>query len=120
MRQPPLNDRENVTRFVGRQLSPLLNFMCLEQTPAATGRRCGVRDECGMVAPGSLPAVVRRIRRSETPGDDLRRLLHHMGQTPRLEVRELAAGEAELAAEPGESEAVEGGVEVDHGTATVK
>src|SRR4051812_4106053 len=100
--------------LLGRQRMPLRDAVRLLQTAAAAGRGRVLRDEYGVIAPRRLPAVVARLSRREPLVDEARRLLHHALDPPCFEVRALAAGEPELAAEARRRQPAKDLIDVDH------
>ena len=72
-----------------------------------------LRDEHRMISPRRLTSIVARLRGRETLRNQIRRLLHDMPDSPRVEVRELFPLEKKLAAKSRLGEAFERSVDVD-------
>jgi hypothetical protein len=70
-------------------------------------------DEDRVIAPRRLAAVVLRLGGSEALVDQVAGLLHHVRESPGLQVGQLASCEAELSTEGRSGEAAEKFVEVD-------
>lgn len=69
------------------------------ETAATTGGRRMLADEDGVVAPGSLFAVIAGRSRCEPGLDKLTPLFHHLPQALSIEVCELTIAQSELSAE---------------------
>ena len=81
-----------------RQRMPLRDAVIFLQASSTTCCRRVLCDKNRMIPPGRLAAIVLRLRWSKTLRDEVIGLLHHVRQSPRLEIRELATRELELAA----------------------
>src|ERR1041385_2034093 len=112
--QPPPDGPKHVRALVAGERVTLLDLVHLLQAPAAARGRRMLRDEDRMVPPRRLPPVVARRRGREALADQLLGVAHDFLDSPRLEVRELAAAQAELLPEARAGEAAEDFVERDH------
>src|SRR3954467_15387994 len=114
LRDPPLDGAQHMRALGFRQLVPLRNLVHLLQAAATTRRSRMLRHEDRMIPPRRLLPVISRKRRRQPLGDELRAMLHHGRQAPRLDVRTLASDQLELAAEGGGGKPAKDFVDVDH------
>ena len=114
LRDPALDHAQHMCALVLGQFLPLRDLVHLLQTSAATRSRRMLCHEDRMIAPRRLLPVIPRKRRRQPLGDELRAVLHHRRQTPRLDVCALASDQFELAPEWGGGEPAKDFVNVDH------
>jgi hypothetical protein len=112
---PLFDDAQDVRGFVLAERTPLPDLVNLRQTSAATRSRRMLGHEDRMIPPRRLLSIVPRKRRRQSLADELCAMLHDGRQSPRLDIRALAANEPELSPERRRCEAAEGFVDVDHG-----
>ena len=97
-----------------RQLVAFGNAVRFLEATAAAGGGGVLGNEHGVIAPWRLASVILRLGGREALGDEIRGLLHHVRQTPRLQIRELASGETELLPEARAGELMKDALEIDH------